>query len=121
MAFGCGQQSNSPAAECPALTWNVVTAKHMEAALKPTGDWPGGHSISKDGLWSAVSPTSRKEFRIDPALHGQSRLHRLSTTPKGQTCMDFRMPHVAVRLPLGARIATPLLNVLLHRTALVPL
>ena len=46
----------------------------MEAALKPTGDWPGGHSIWKDGLLSLLSPTSRKEFRIDPALHGDSHI-----------------------------------------------
>ena len=92
--FGHGHQTSSLAAECSRVTWKVVTLKHMEAALKPTGDWPGGHLISKDGLLPLLSPTSRKEFRIDPALHwgisywiGCQHCHQ----GRWQKCKQFRV------------------------------
>ena len=48
----------------------------MEEALKPTGDRPGPHAISKsESSLVLLSPTSKKEFRTPAPLHNVSIHH----------------------------------------------
>ena len=53
----------------PGHAWNVVMAKHMEDALKPTGESPGPQVMPVSPLSLELSPTSRSAFKISPALH----------------------------------------------------
>ena len=47
--------------------WNVVRARHMDPALKPTGDEPGAHWMPT--MADPLLPTFKRESRSSPALH----------------------------------------------------
>ena len=49
-------------------------ARHMEEALKPTGDRPGPQVMPVSPLSVELSPTSRSAFKMSPALHTPVRV-----------------------------------------------